>query len=81
MKMNLKKINITNLNMVKDHNISNTTVLIREYSVNNLKPKTDFKSGLLFTVYCLLFTVYCLLFTRGSPSCPSMGNRNYRFWG
>ena len=74
MKMNLKKINITNLNMVKDHNISNTTVLIREYSVNNLKPKTDFKSGLLFTVYCLLFT-------RGSPSCPSMGNRNYRFWG
>jgi len=40
------KINIANLSMVKYHNISSITLLIREYSVNSLKPKTDFKSGL-----------------------------------
>ncbi len=40
-----KKINITNLDMVKYLNIS-TTILMREYSVNSLKPKTDLKLGL-----------------------------------
>ena len=46
MMMNLKTINITNLNMVKYHNNISTTILMREYSVNNLKPKTDLKLGL-----------------------------------
>lgn len=74
--MNLKKINITNLSMVKYHNISNTKLLMREYSVNCLKPKTDFKLGLLGQAILAPQWVTGIIDSEGNFSVSIQGTKN-----